>query len=209
MAEQQQALAFRKVADLKGVLAAEQLKQSLRSQRNPQVAKAILNWAEPKKTAICFIRESTSLIYTGGLWYEATAAAQPGWWQMNRARPELALAYIGTVDKLRRAVTAIAAKKQFVITAVNLRGRRTAGRRPRRGNVVVVRGRAAHRHGHDLRPREANRRREPVPDAQDRLHRQVRWAEPSSKPVSAAGSMRAGIGRFIGRRGRSLSPSPH
>lgn len=123
--EQREVLVFRKVADLKGSLVQDRLMHSVRDKRNPQVAKAILNWAEPGKTAICFIRGSTSLIYTGGLWYESAAAPQGGWWLMTRARPELALAYIGTVDKLRRAVTAMVAKKPFVITAVKLEGRRT------------------------------------------------------------------------------------
>lgn len=40
---------------------------------------------------------------------------------MTRSRPELALAYIGTVEKLRQAVAAIAAKKHAVITAVRHR----------------------------------------------------------------------------------------
>ena len=49
-------LVFRKVADLKGTLAQERLMHSVKDNRNPQVAKAILNWAEPKKTAICLVR---------------------------------------------------------------------------------------------------------------------------------------------------------
>jgi HEAT repeat protein len=59
-------------------------------------------------------------MYNGSVWYESVAGPD-GWWLMTRSRPELALAYIGTVEKLRQAVAAIAAKKPAVITAVRHR----------------------------------------------------------------------------------------
>ncbi len=117
-----QVVIFRATATLKGKAAGGQFKQRLVDERHPHVARALVHWAEANRRAICFTHGRTQLMYTGSVWYESVAGPD-GWWLMTRSRPELALAYVGTVEKLRQAVVAIAAKKTAVITAVRHRDR--------------------------------------------------------------------------------------
>ncbi len=109
---------FKKIADLKEPLQGDVMRHHLEQGSHPREPKIVLDWAQPGKIAIAFISDKTALICTGEYWYECVYRSD-SWWIMNSGRPELSLAYFGTAEKLRDAVTGILAGKEVVITAVN------------------------------------------------------------------------------------------
>src|SRR5262249_16497517 len=108
---------FKKTADLRDKYPGEQINHQLTDGFPPREPRFILDWAEPGKVAVCFIHGNVSLICLGNHWYECHAGQAP-WWTMTRSRPELSLAYQGSVAKLREHVPAIVARKEVVITTL-------------------------------------------------------------------------------------------
>ncbi|MEI7684639.1 MAG: HEAT repeat domain-containing protein [Planctomycetota bacterium] len=109
---------FKKIADLKAPHNGDVVRHHLDHGSHPREPKIVLDWAQPGKTALAFINDKTAVICTGEYWYECVYRAD-SWWIMTSGRPELSLAYFGTAEKLRDAVTAILGGKEVVITAVN------------------------------------------------------------------------------------------
>jgi HEAT repeat protein len=112
---------FKKIADLKGKGLPEVVKHKLTDGFHPRQARAILDWAEPGRIAVCFqCGERTCVTCIGGFWYECAAGQNP-WWIMTTGRPELSYAYSGSTGKLRDHVTAMLAGRETVITALQYR----------------------------------------------------------------------------------------
>jgi HEAT repeat protein len=111
---------FKKVADLKGKGAAEVARHKLTDGFHPRQSRAVLDWAEPGKVAVCFQTDRVSLTCLGDFWYECAAGEAP-WWTMTAGRPELAYVYSGSAAKLRKHVTELLAGRQTVITALKYR----------------------------------------------------------------------------------------
>jgi HEAT repeat protein len=109
---------FKKIADLKGPSDGAVMRHHLERGSHPREPRIVLDWAQPGKLALAFITDKTAVICTGEYWYECVYRAD-SWWIMTSGRPELSLAYFGTPEKLRDAVTAMLAGKEVVITAVN------------------------------------------------------------------------------------------
>jgi HEAT repeat protein len=106
---EKQAVVYRKVTDLKGKCPADQVTHVLTDGRT-------LTWAEEGKTAVAFMAPGgPCVVCTGGGWYECHAQ-QDSWWRLSLERPELLLAYAGSVLKLRGHVEAMVAGKEAVIT---------------------------------------------------------------------------------------------
>jgi HEAT repeat protein len=112
---------YKKVADLKGQDPATEIRHQITDGAHHREAKAILDWAESAqksgKPAVCFHNGKVAEICLGNYWYECTAQQAP-WWSMTGAKPELALAFFGSTEKLRGHVTAVLAGKEVVITAM-------------------------------------------------------------------------------------------
>jgi HEAT repeat protein len=116
-----QVVIFKKVADLKGKGLPEVVKHKLTDGFHPRQARAILDWAEPGRIAVCFQSgERTCVTCIGGFWYECAVGQNP-WWTMTTGRPELSYAYSGSTGKLRDHVTAMLAERETVITALQYR----------------------------------------------------------------------------------------
>jgi HEAT repeat protein len=112
-----QAVAFDKVADLKGKDFPEAVKHKIPDGTPPRVTHALLDWAEPGATAVCFRRGNVCLTCIGRAWYECSAGDAP-WWTLTKAKPELSYAYSGSPFRLRDHVTAILDGREVVITAL-------------------------------------------------------------------------------------------
>jgi HEAT repeat protein len=108
---------YKKVADLKGRLALEELRQRITDGSHPREPRTIMDWAEPGKTALFFGNDRVAQICLGRYWYECVFQ-KSSWWVMTRARPELSLAYYGTTARLRQHVAIMLAGRETTITAV-------------------------------------------------------------------------------------------
>src|SRR5258706_5786694 len=111
------AVILTKVRDLKGQTDATPIKHQLAAQGAP-VSRDVLEWAQPGERAVLFLSQKTALVCLGRTWYQVQASAD-GWWQPGAGRPDLPLAYCGTVSRLSDAVELIAAGKTAVITTVS------------------------------------------------------------------------------------------
>jgi HEAT repeat protein len=110
------AVILKKIRDLKGQTDAAPIKHQLAPQGAP-IPRQILEWAEPGQRAVLFVSAKTALVCLGRSWYQVQASAD-GWWQPGAGRPDLPLAYCGTVSRLSEAVELIAAGKTAIITTV-------------------------------------------------------------------------------------------
>lgn len=117
VSQAKRAIIFKKVADLKGK-SPEDVRHELAEGFHPREPKIVLDWAEPGKIALCFTTGRASVTCIGDYWYECGALEAP-WWTMTSGRPELALAYFGTAEKLRDAIPPILDGKEVVVTAIN------------------------------------------------------------------------------------------
>ncbi|HVS34845.1 MAG TPA: HEAT repeat domain-containing protein, partial [Gemmataceae bacterium] len=117
VSREKQVVVYTKVADLKGVSAADTVKHKLADGSRPRYARTILDWAEPGEVAVCFTAGNASLTCIGSFWYEGAPGAD-GWTIMTVGRPNMGFAYSGSVSKLRDAVGAIVAGKEVVVTAL-------------------------------------------------------------------------------------------
>jgi HEAT repeat protein len=107
---------LKKVRDIKGKLADGPIKHQL-SLPNQPVARQILEWAEPGSRGVLMVSSETALMCMGRTWYQAQASAD-GWWTVSQQRPELPLAYCGTVSRLGEAAEQMVAGKTAIITVL-------------------------------------------------------------------------------------------
>ncbi len=108
------AIVLDKVRDLKGRWDASGLRLHAAS---GAVSRNVVLWAEPGQRAVLFLSSRTILLCIGPEWYEAQPV-QDGWWQVAMERPELPLAYCGSVGRLAEAVPRLLAGEDVVITTM-------------------------------------------------------------------------------------------
>ena len=90
---------FRKVQDLKGTLPGETTKHNIgRGGFHEREWKAIMDWAEPGKTAVFFHNGGASETCIGTWWYQAYGGGQN--WNHSHAEPFLLRSFAGNADKL-------------------------------------------------------------------------------------------------------------
>ena len=105
---------FRKIQDLKGTLAGETTKHNIgRGGFHEREWKAIMDWAEPGKTAVFFNNGGASETCIGNYWYQAYAGGE--WWNMSHGEPYMLRSYSGTSDKLASIVQSIVAGQEVVV----------------------------------------------------------------------------------------------
>lgn len=111
------ALILKKVRDLKGQSGADPIRHQVVATPGSPVSRPILEWAEPGRRAVVFVSTNAALVCVGRSWYQVQASTD-GWWRMGQARPDLPLAYCGTVSRLSDAIEQMVAGKTAVITTV-------------------------------------------------------------------------------------------
>ncbi|HEX5273443.1 MAG TPA: hypothetical protein VFW33_23260, partial [Gemmataceae bacterium] len=107
---------LKRVRDLKGEVAAEPIRHRVIGDKDAAIDRAVLEWAEPGARCVLFVSGRTTLVCIGRGWYQVHAA--DGYWQLGAARPDLPLAYYGTVSRLTEAVPLMLAGKSAVITTL-------------------------------------------------------------------------------------------
>ena len=120
---------YKKLADIKNTLPNATIKHQLTDGHPPREPRHILDWATPGQAAVVFSYRGTMLVCTGPGWYEVHRATAPArgaedddglvpWWRMSLDRPELALVYCGSPNRLAKHVTDILQNKKVVVTTV-------------------------------------------------------------------------------------------
>ena len=111
------AVILRKVRDLKGEAGAGTVKHLLLRGNESAIERPILEWAEPGRRGVLFTTDKTVLMCVGEAWYQAHSSDN-GWWRIGASRPDLPLAYYGTVSRLIDAIPVIVSGKSAVITTL-------------------------------------------------------------------------------------------
>jgi hypothetical protein len=105
---------FKKVADLKGKHPKDEIKHNVGTRGfHPREWQTIMKWAEPGKKAIFFYNGGASETCIGGYWYQCYQEGE--WWAMTHAEPFMLRTFMGEIDHLAQAVTAIAAGREVVV----------------------------------------------------------------------------------------------
>jgi hypothetical protein len=108
---------LKRVRDLKRETGAALVKHLVVRAGEPGVDRPILEWAEPGRRCVLFVRGQTAVVCLGEAWYQATQA-EDGWWRIGPPRPDLPLAYYGTISRLAEAIPLMLAGKSAVITTL-------------------------------------------------------------------------------------------
>lgn len=105
---------FRKVQDLKGTLGADVAKHNIgRGGFHEREWKAIMDWAEPGKTAIFFNNGGASETCIANYWYQAYNGGE--WWNMSHGEPYMLRSFAGSPDKLVGIVQSMVAGQEVVV----------------------------------------------------------------------------------------------
>ncbi len=93
--------------------------------RNGTISRPIIQWGVPGSRGILFSGPTAALVCFGQGWYEVRKLN--GIWKMSdKDRPDLALAYYGSVSRLQTAIEDILAGKSAVVTALAYAGENDA-----------------------------------------------------------------------------------
>src|SRR5262245_46054744 len=111
------AVILKKVRDLKGETSSDPIKHQLLRANESAVDRHVLEWAEPGRRGVLFVSGKTALMCTGHGWYQVQSSTD-GWWAIGASRPDLPLAYYGTVSRLSDAIAIMLAEKSAIITTM-------------------------------------------------------------------------------------------
>src|SRR5207249_2964496 len=102
---------------LKGDLSSDPVRHEVASTQGGAVPRQILTWAAPGARGVLFASRNTALVCVGQGWYQVQAANK-GAWKLGKERPDLPLAYYGTVTRLAEGIERMLQGKDAVLTVV-------------------------------------------------------------------------------------------
>jgi HEAT repeat protein len=108
---------LKSVRNLKGEAPAEPIKHQVMKAGESAVPARILDWAEPGRRCVVFVSANVTLVCLGQGWYQVQASSD-GWWRPGPSRPELPLAYHGTVSRLAESVETMLRGQNAVLTTL-------------------------------------------------------------------------------------------
>ncbi len=110
-------IVLREVRALKGKVSSKPLRHQVGSWKRVTMPRFIPQWAAPGAHAVCFSSRRTALVCVGQGWYQVQTTSS-GWMKLSRARPDLPLAYYGSVSRLIEGIERMLAGKDVVLTVV-------------------------------------------------------------------------------------------
>jgi HEAT repeat protein len=113
----QHIVTLKAIKALKGDMPADAIKHQVSSGEKSAVPRQILQWAEPGAKAVLFSSRNTALVCVGPAWYQVKAGAN-GQWKLGNDRPDLPLAYDGTLSRLATGIDLMLAGKDAVLTTI-------------------------------------------------------------------------------------------
>jgi HEAT repeat protein len=108
---------LKRVRDLKGEFGVDPVKHQVRGANDSGLDRPILDWAERGSRCVVFLSGNTTLVCLGRGWYQAHSSGD-GWWRLGAARPDLPLAYYGTVSRLTDAIGRMLDNQSAIITTL-------------------------------------------------------------------------------------------
>lgn len=112
----EQTLLLKPVRSLKGDFGKELIRHGIAATADT-VTSVIVRWAQPGAKAVLFSSRTTSLVCVGEGWYQVRASPS-GTWTTGAYRPDLPLAYYGSLTRLVDSIELMIAGKDAVITTV-------------------------------------------------------------------------------------------
>jgi HEAT repeat protein len=110
-------VALKEVRTLKGELAAEPIRHEVTSEEGAVIPRHILQWAGPGARGVLFVARNTALVCVGPGWYQVRSTGN-GVWKLGKDRPDLPLAYCGSLSRLAEAIERMLAGKDAILTVV-------------------------------------------------------------------------------------------
>jgi HEAT repeat protein len=108
---------LKEVRALKGELATDPIRHDVTSDEDAVIPRHILQWAGPGARGVLFVSRNTALVCIGQGWYQ-TRSAGNGPWKLGKDRPDLPLAYYGSLSRLAEGIERMLAGKDAILTAV-------------------------------------------------------------------------------------------
>jgi HEAT repeat protein len=102
---------------LKGQLADDPIRQDVTSDEGGVIPRPILQWAGPGARGVLFVSRSAALVCVGQGWYQVRSTGD-GVWKLGKDRPDLPLAYYGSLSRLADAIERMLAGQDAVLTVV-------------------------------------------------------------------------------------------
>src|SRR5471032_2712061 len=93
------AVVLKKLRDLKGETASDPIKHRLLRADESALDAPLADWAEPGRRCVVFVTGKTAVVCVGEGWYQVHAEGN-GWWRIGAPRPDLPLAFYGSVSRL-------------------------------------------------------------------------------------------------------------
>ncbi|MGA2064881.1 MAG: HEAT repeat domain-containing protein [Thermoguttaceae bacterium] len=110
-------LVLKEVLALKGEISPDPIVHVVASGQRATIPRPILQWALPGARGVLFSARSVALVCLGQGWYQVHSPGN-GPWTLGKDRPDLPLAYYGTVSRLVESVGLMTAGKDAVLTVV-------------------------------------------------------------------------------------------
>jgi HEAT repeat protein len=114
---EKRAVALKEVSALKGEISADPTWHVVGTAEGATIPRHVLQWASPGARAVLFASRNIGLVCVGSGWYQVhTTGAGP--WKLGKDRPDLPLAYHGSVSRLAESIESMLAGKDAVLTVV-------------------------------------------------------------------------------------------
>lgn len=113
----QHTVTLRPISTLKGEALAEQIRHDVAPADGGAIPRPIMQWAAPGARGVLFGSRATSLVCIGQGWYQVRSGAE-GVWKLGNDRPDLPLAYYGSISRLADGVQSMIAGKEATLTVV-------------------------------------------------------------------------------------------
>jgi hypothetical protein len=110
-------LVLKEVRALKGVLSTEPIRHIVATGDGAAIPRQILTWAAPGARAIMFSSRNSTLVCLGEGWYQVNSTGM-GPAQLGKDRPDLPLAYYGSLTRLTNGVERMLVGKDAELTVV-------------------------------------------------------------------------------------------
>jgi HEAT repeat protein len=111
------ALVLKPVRVLKGETVPELVRHDVAAAKGGTAPRQVMQWASPGARGVLFVSRTTALVCVGEGWYQVRSS-DASRWKLGKDRPDLPLAYYGSVSRLSEGIELMLADGSAVLTVV-------------------------------------------------------------------------------------------